>query len=148
VVLNLSALAQQATVQIHNQVSPDTFVMGLPAYIESIITNFITNGIKYRREGDSPSYIRLSTAIEEDFVRLLIEDNGLGIDLAKYGKRLYEMYATFHKHKDAKGIGLFITKNQVEAMGGSIDVESEPGKGSRFIVSLRKTLETQPASQA
>ena len=46
------------------------------------------------------------------------------------------MYKTFHKHKDAKGIGLFITKNQVEAMNGKISVESELDEGTTFKVTL------------
>jgi len=44
------------------------------------------------------------------------------------------MYKTFHSHPDARGIGLFITKNQVDALGGNISVESEPDKGSTFLV--------------
>ena len=61
-----------------------------------------------------------------------IEDNGLGINLEKHGKKLFGMYKTFHKHKDSRGIGLFITKNQIEAMGGRIDVKSQVGVGTTF----------------
>jgi signal transduction histidine kinase len=42
------------------------------------------------------------------------------------------MYKTFHKHKDSRGIGLFITKNQIEAMGGKVDVTSVVGVGTTF----------------
>jgi len=42
------------------------------------------------------------------------------------------MYKTFHKHKDSRGIGLFITKNQIEAMGGKVDVISQVGIGTTF----------------
>jgi len=47
------------------------------------------------------------------------------------------MYKTFHSNKDARGIGLFITKNQIEAMGGKIDVESELNKGTTFKIWLK-----------
>ena len=63
---------------------------------------------------------------------LTISDNGLGIDLEKYKDSLFGMYKTFHKHPDSRGIGLFITKNQVEAMGGKIEVESKVGEGTAF----------------
>ncbi|WP_229338429.1 ATP-binding protein [Christiangramia sediminis] len=63
---------------------------------------------------------------------LEIGDNGLGIDLNKHRSKLFGMYKTFHTHKDSRGIGLFITKNQVEAMGGKIEVESELNKGTTF----------------
>ncbi|MBT8312250.1 MAG: ATP-binding protein, partial [Flavobacteriaceae bacterium] len=67
-----------------------------------------------------------------DYTVLKITDNGLGIDLDKYGEKLYGMYKTFHDKPDARGIGLYITKNQIEAMNGKIAVESEVGKGTTF----------------
>ena len=63
---------------------------------------------------------------------LSISDNGLGIDLKKHKNALFGMYKTFHKNQNARGIGLFITKNQVEAMGGKIEVSSELNKGTTF----------------
>ena len=69
---------------------------------------------------------------------LNVMDNGLGIDLDKYGKKLFGMYKTFHRNKDARGIGLFITKNQVESMGGKISVVSEVNVGTTFTVKFLK----------
>jgi signal transduction histidine kinase len=63
-------------------------------------------------------------------------DNGLGINLERHGEKLFGMYKTFHEHKDAKGIGLFITKNQIEAMDGKIEVESAVDEGTTFRVTL------------
>jgi signal transduction histidine kinase len=51
------------------------------------------------------------------------------------------MYKTFHHHPDARGIGLFLTKNQVEAMGGRIEVQSTVNVGSTFSVFLRRLPE-------
>ncbi|MCK7554538.1 ATP-binding protein [Chitinophaga sedimenti] len=68
---------------------------------------------------------------------LTAEDNGVGIDLDRYGNKLFGFRKTFHKNKDAKGIGLFITKSQIEAMGGNILAESKPGKGTKFIITFR-----------
>jgi signal transduction histidine kinase len=53
-----------------------------------------------------------------------------------HGKKLFGMYKTFHENADARGIGLFITKNQVEALGGTISVDSEVGIGTTFKLSL------------
>ena len=61
-----------------------------------------------------------------------IQDNGLGIDLQRHGHKLFGMYNTFHRHKDSRGIGLFITKNQIEAIGARIEVESEVNQGTLF----------------
>jgi len=67
---------------------------------------------------------------------LKITDNGLGIDLARQGEKLFGMYKTFHNHPEAKGIGLFITRNQIEALGGSISLESKVNDGTRFTIKL------------
>jgi len=65
---------------------------------------------------------------------LSIEDNGIGIDLKKYDENLFGMYKTFHQNEDAKGLGLFIAKNQIEALGGKIEVKSEVDKGTTFTI--------------
>jgi sensor histidine kinase regulating citrate/malate metabolism len=68
---------------------------------------------------------------------LEIGDNGIGIDMAKNGHKLFGMYKTFNGNADAKGIGLFLTKYQVEAMGGKIEVESELNKGTTFKIFIK-----------
>ena len=62
------------------------------------------------------------------------KDNGLGIDLKRYGDRLFGLYQRFHESKEGKGLGLYMVNSQVVTMGGKIEVESEPGKGSTFKV--------------
>jgi len=65
---------------------------------------------------------------------LKIKENGIGIDLGKNGEKLFGMYKTFNNNPDSKGIGLFITKNQIDAMGGRIQTESELNKGTTFTI--------------
>ncbi|MHB1920701.1 MAG: PAS domain-containing sensor histidine kinase [Chitinophagaceae bacterium] len=100
-------------------------------YMESILLNLLTNAIKYRSPERKPQ-IWIKTFIRENRKILSCSDNGMGIDLEKHGKNLFGLYKTFHKHPDARGIGLFLVKNQVESMGGSIQVFSKPGQGTRF----------------
>jgi PAS domain S-box-containing protein len=130
-IINISQLITDAGANITNNVDKDVTVMGLPAYIDSILLNFLTNAIKYRSP-DRESTVVLSTAFQSNFVVLSIEDNGLGIDIKKNGDKLFGMYKTFHGNKDARGIGLFITKNQIEAIGATVAVESEVDKGTVF----------------
>jgi sensor histidine kinase regulating citrate/malate metabolism len=61
-------------------------------------------------------------------------DNGLGIDLTRYGHQIFKLNKVFHKGFDSKGLGLFILKNQIETLGGKISVNSEPNQGSAFKV--------------
>lgn len=131
----LIPLANQSQVELINQVADDLKVRAIPAYLDSIVFNFITNGIKYRSP-DSTGFVRINAYEEDEFVVVAFEDNGLGIDLERFGNKLFGMYKTFHDHHDSKGVGLFITKNQVEALGGKIEVESQVGVGSIFKVYL------------
>ena len=100
-------------------------------YLDNILTNFITNSVRYKDPKRKP-IITLSAVKKNNYSILTIADNGLGIDLEKHGKKLFGMYKTFHEHKDAKGIGLYITKNQIDAMNGKVEVTSKVGKGTEF----------------
>lgn len=125
-------------VKIDNNVPHDAIVYFHPAYLESILLNFLTNGIKYRSPERQPHIqISISNCVKNDY--LLITDNGIGIDLEKHGKDLFGMYKKFHGNADARGIGLFITKNQIEAMGGKIEVESALNLGTTFKIALPKS---------
>jgi PAS domain S-box-containing protein len=128
---NLAAFLKKNHAQIINEIPADTYIRVIPAYIDSIIMNFITNAVKYKHEQRDP-VIRLTVSKNEKYTILSIEDNGLGIDLNKYGEKLFGMYKTFHDNSDARGIGLYITKNQIEAMNGKIMACSEVGKGTTF----------------
>ncbi|MCC5935719.1 MAG: PAS domain S-box protein [Lunatimonas sp.] len=132
---SLRAIIEREKIEVINEVSEDLKIRIIPAYIESITLNFITNAIKYKSP-ERPSCLKIFSREEKDVVKLYFEDNGLGIDLTKYGKDLFGMYKTFHRHEDSRGVGLYITRNQIEAMGGYVEVESEVGKGTTFVVTL------------
>ena len=93
--------------------------------------NFISNAIRYRHPNRSP-HVTIDFLIIENQSVLRIKDNGIGIDLKKNGDKLFGMYKTFTKNNESRGLGLFISKSQMEALGGKITVESELDKGSTF----------------
>lgn len=103
----------------------------IEAYLESIIMNLMSNAIKYRHPDRDPE-IQIGTFTEDGRPCLLVRDNGLGIDLTLFGNKLFNIYQTFHHNQDAVGVGLFMTKNQVEALGGHINVTSKVGVGTTF----------------
>lgn len=107
----------------------------IPAYMESILQNLLTNSLKYSHP-DRPPVIKCYTLKERNHIYLIFEDNGIGIDLERYGDKIFGMYKTFHQNPDAKGIGLFITRNQIEALGGTIKVESTVNIGTKFTIML------------
>lgn len=106
-----------------------------PAYLESILINLITNCLKYRHP-ERALKISISAKRSHKRTKLSVADNGLGIDMSIHGSRLFGMYNTFHKHPDARGLGLFMVKSQVESMGGEITAQSVPGSGTTFTIEL------------
>jgi PAS domain S-box-containing protein len=133
----LSEQIIQKNVQIINNVPEDTLVNYNPAYLESVVLNFISNAIKYSSPERQPK-IELSVFHEKENMIFKVSDNGIGIDMKKNGDKLFGMYKTFNNNPDARGIGLFITKNQIDAMGGKVEVESELGIGTSFRIYFSK----------
>ena len=104
-------------------------------YLESIVYNLLSNALKYNKPNVPPD-ISITTKKVNDRVVLTVQDNGMGIDLEKYKSKVFKLNQIFHPGYDSKGIGLYITKTQVESLGGSIELKSKPNEGSEFIVTL------------
>jgi len=115
--------------------------MGVPTirypkvFLESILYNLISNALKYISPNRIPD-ILVRTYSENGRTIISVKDNGLGIDLVKYGSRLFKLNQVFHKGMNSRGVGLYITKVQVESFGGTIQVKSRENEGSEFIVTL------------
>jgi len=133
VINGISHIINNSNCQVRSDFSAFEEIDYIPAYLESILLNLITNAVKYKHPKRDP-IVLIKTYIEKDKKYLKVSDNGQGIDLALFKDKIFGMYKTFHYNKDAVGIGLFLTKNQVESMDGRITVESEVDKGSSFII--------------
>lgn len=134
----LSVLIRQHHITVEVAVPPTLTLTVVPAYLDSILLNLISNAVKYRAQ-DRPALIRLAAHANDEGVVLTVQDNGRGIDLVKYRNKLFGMYKTFHDNEDARGVGLFLTKNQVEAMQGTITVDSTVGVGSTFTIQFHES---------
>jgi PAS domain S-box-containing protein len=133
---NLADMILEKNALVSNNVAPEVFINYNPAFLENILQNFLSNALKYSHPDRQP-LVMIDYFYEEGKAILQFKDNGLGIDLNKHGKKLFGMYQTFHRNADAKGLGLFISKSQIEAMGGDIEVISEIDQGSRFKIKLK-----------
>ncbi len=115
--------------------------MGVPTvkypkvFLESIIYNLVSNSLKYISPERIPD-ILVKTYEKDGKTVLSVKDNGLGIDLVKHGNRLFKLNQVFHNHHNSKGVGLYITKAQIESFGGKIEVKSKENEGAEFIVTL------------
>jgi PAS domain S-box-containing protein len=108
-------------------------------YLESILLNLLSNALKYVYPGRQP-IIYLKTYKKNNNTYLQVSDNGLGINLERYGHQVFKLRKTFHRHPESRGIGLFMIKNQIEAMGGEITLSSKENEGTQFIINLNKNL--------
>jgi PAS domain S-box-containing protein len=107
-----------------------------PKAVESVFSNLVSNAIKYTQEGGS---IRVEARSEDGQVKVLIEDNGFGIDqssLERVFERFYRVKNEKTRFISGTGLGLPIVKGILDDLGGSITVDSQPGQGSVFTVSL------------
>jgi signal transduction histidine kinase len=114
-------------------IDPARTVYAVAPYVDSIFYNLISNAIKYRDPEKLPE-VTIETKIENGFLLMTVKDNGLGIDLKKYKSNMFTLYKRFHLHMEGKGLGLYLVKTQIEAIGGKIEVESEPYYGTTFRV--------------
>lgn len=104
----------------------------------NVIFNLLDNAVKYMREDVEPQ-LKITTVNKNDMLRISIADNGIGIrkdDLKRIFEKFYRVH-TGNRH-DVKGFGLGLAyvKKMVTLFKGKIDVESVPGKGTTFIISL------------
>lgn len=104
--------------------------------LRSILYNIISNSLKFKR--DEIPRIQISSSLEKKNVVIRVEDNGIGIS-KEDTSRIFDMYGRIHTDIEGKGIGLYLAKKMVNATGGQILVESEPGKGSKFTIYLKVT---------
>lgn len=105
------------------------------SYLESIIINLISNSLRYSSPERTPKIV-VMTSIKKGRTQLIVTDNGLGIDLKRHGDKLFGLNKVFHRHKDSRGVGLYIVKNQIKSLKGTITCTSEVNKGTTFTITF------------
>lgn len=104
--------------------------------LRSVVYNLLSNALKYRHPA-RPARVRVRCYPEGDYQVLTVQDNGLGLDLNRE-RALFQMFQRYHTHVEGSGIGLFMVKKMVENAGGSIEVQSQLGQGSTFLVYFKR----------
>jgi len=131
----------EATIQVDFSKAPS--IIFNKAYLESILLNLLTNAIKYRTKTVA---VRISVTSEDmgNEILLKFKDNGRGIDLDLNRDRVFGLYQRFHLNTEGKGMGLFLIKSQMEALNGSIEIESNLNEGTLFTLHFKKFHTTHP----
>jgi len=131
----LEVVIKDSNTTIINNIDNDLEVFFSPPYMESIIQNLMTNAIKYKHPERDPIIEIKSTTYNENIV-IKITDNGLGVNLNKFGKDIFGLYKTFHNNQNSEGVGLYLIKSQLESLGGTIDLASVVDVGTSFIITI------------
>ncbi len=137
--------AVRKEVDIETAVDPSAAVLGDEGALTEAVLNLISNAVKYSRPGGR---VKVTAVRELEKVVVSIEDTGVGIPEADMGR----IFDGFYRGKAAEsgtsgaGIGLAVTKRIVDVHGGSVTAESEPGRGSTFVITLPATETSPPAS--
>lgn len=105
--------------------------------LHSLFLNLLTNSLRYADPDRAPR-IRVSSAPDLTSGRpvLTVQDNGLGIDLERYGPQMFQLFRRFHAHIEGTGMGLYLVNRIVQNHGGRIDVQSSVGEGTTFLIYL------------
>jgi signal transduction histidine kinase len=129
-------MADQKNIKTENAIPDDLLVRADEYMLQTILRNLIINAIKYTNNG---GYVKIGAYREGDKAVIVVEDNGIGMN-DKIREKLFNYSQTNHRlgtdKEPSSGLGLLLTKEFVEKHQGSIHVESEVGKGSRFSFTL------------
>ena len=125
------------------------YLVGSELHVRQVLINILSNAVKYTPDGGTIRFCAKETLYEEGLVHLRIEitDNGIGMS-EEFLQHIFEPFTQEQRssrtHYKGTGLGMAITKKLVDQMHGSLDVESEPGKGSTFIVRLSLPVDPTP----
>ena len=122
-------------IEFRNTVDKESFLKSDPQRIKVVLHNLISNSVKYADFTKTDSYIHIDFRQNGHGKTILIADNGMGIE-GKRQSRIFEMYYRATDRSHGSGLGLFIVKEIILKLGGTIEVKSTYGSGSTFIIEI------------
>ncbi len=135
--LSLKDTIQKESVKILSDFDATDEIVTLKDYMYNVFCNLISNSIKYRQSEVSPIIKIKSEIVGKDLI-LRFKDNGIGIDLEKYGHEVFSLNKRFNLNIEGRGLGLFMVKTQIESLGGRISLKSTINRGTEFIITFEK----------
>lgn len=132
---NVSALRETKKVDIGFNIEGDLDFYSDEIRIKTIVTNLLSNAIKYSDPKKKKPFVRISVLIDEDFCEIRIEDNGIGID-SRYKEQIFELFFRATDREQGTGIGLFIVKDTIQRLKGTIEVVSVLNEGTTFLIRI------------
>ncbi|MEQ9405379.1 MAG: ATP-binding protein [Cyclobacteriaceae bacterium] len=127
---------EEKSLKISNSLPSRLMVSAFPAYLDEVFHHLISNALRHGTDSNTKK-VKITFSQKNGRVSISIADFGKGIDLDRFKKKMFKAGIKFHADScSGQGMGLFMTKYMVEAMGGDVTVKSKPQKGSTFTVSF------------
>ncbi|MCC5937344.1 MAG: PAS domain-containing protein [Lunatimonas sp.] len=130
---------KESGIKIHKNLTALSEMNYVYAHLENFFMNFLTNSVKYKHPDRTPE-VWIKTYKTDDYCVIEYRDNGIGLDLDRYGDRLFGLYQRFHNHVEGKGMGLYLVREQIRANDGKIETRSKVGEGLAFTIYLRNLV--------
>jgi len=130
-----SNLFERKSIDINFEIEGNVDFMSDAFRIRTIVTNLLSNSIKYSDPKKKKSFIRILVLLNEDFCEIRIIDNGIGID-PQYHNKIFELFFRATNHSQGTGIGLFIVKDTIQKLKGTIDLKSTLNEGTTFLIQI------------
>jgi len=136
---NLRNLAHRDKIDVLFEVDNSIEWYSDPIRVKTIVTNIFSNAIKYQDLQKQNPFIKIAAHVTEEFCDLSIEDNGIGID-PEFQDKIFDLFFRATDQSQGTGLGLFIVKDTIERLKGSIKVKSRQGKGTTFFIRIPNQL--------
>ena len=137
---NLQFYPGAEKIKLEINVSDELTIQSDPTRMQILLGNLLSNAFKYRDRAKTDSFIKINAHNNATHVDISIEDNGIGIH-PDYVTKIFEMFFQGYEKSDGSGLGLYIVKETLEKIKGTISVETELEKGSTFKVTLPKAIQ-------
>lgn len=132
---DLKALYEDGKIQVSVKVQGTKDFYSDSIRLKTIIGNILSNAVKYFDSSKAKPFIEITVFIKEDFCELRFIDNGIGIE-PQYLDKIFDLFFRATAQSQGTGLGLFIVRDTVQKLKGEITVESQPGQGTTFIVTI------------
>jgi PAS domain S-box-containing protein len=133
--LGLPLISQEDFIKLYIDEDAKT-LFTIKAYFQSVLFNLINNAIKYKSSSRKLE-IKIRAHVCNSVLTIEVQDNGIGMDMEKVGKKLFGLYQRFNYQTDGKGLGLFMVRTQLDTLGGTISVASQVNVGTTFTIQLK-----------
>ena len=137
-------MAASANVKVYLNLDEATPWYSDALRVKTIVTNIFSNAIKYSDLQKQNPFIKIATRINPEFCEITISDNGIGID-GEFQEKIFDLFFRATDQANGTGLGLFIVKDTIERLNGTITVTSEVGQGTTFLIRIPNQLQENVA---